>query len=225
MTTTAEPWEFWIDVGGTFTDCFARRPDGTLVRHKLLSSGVVKGTVATGSTRRLDRRSRPLSRSAPILERLAAAICSMPWGRPSAAPKWPSFARAKGVCSWQCRWPSIRRWGAAMSFLPPARRRWWRFAIYSVWPDGQPVPPVRVRLGTTRGTNALLTRRGAPRRWSPPGASATCCRSVIRTGQKSSSWPSTSRLRCRPPRSRSTSGSPPTARFCSSPTRRPSTAS
>ncbi|HLW11300.1 MAG TPA: hydantoinase B/oxoprolinase family protein [Casimicrobiaceae bacterium] len=30
-------WEFWIDRGGTFTDIVARRPDGTLVTHKLLS--------------------------------------------------------------------------------------------------------------------------------------------------------------------------------------------
>ena len=30
-------WEFWIDRGGTFTDVVARRPDGALVAHKLLS--------------------------------------------------------------------------------------------------------------------------------------------------------------------------------------------
>ena len=30
-------WEFWIDRGGTFTDVVARRPDGTLATHKLLS--------------------------------------------------------------------------------------------------------------------------------------------------------------------------------------------
>ena len=30
-------WEFWIDRGGTFTDLVARRPDGTLAVHKLLS--------------------------------------------------------------------------------------------------------------------------------------------------------------------------------------------
>jgi 5-oxoprolinase (ATP-hydrolysing) len=30
-------WEFWIDRGGTFTDVVARRPDGSLVTHKLLS--------------------------------------------------------------------------------------------------------------------------------------------------------------------------------------------
>ncbi|GIG71011.1 hydantoinase/oxoprolinase N-terminal domain-containing protein [Phytomonospora endophytica] len=31
-------WEFWIDRGGTFTDIVARRPDGTVVTHKLLSA-------------------------------------------------------------------------------------------------------------------------------------------------------------------------------------------
>ena len=30
-------WQFWIDRGGTFTDIVARRPDGTLSTHKLLS--------------------------------------------------------------------------------------------------------------------------------------------------------------------------------------------
>ena len=33
-------WQFWIDVGGTFTDCFARAPDGTESELKLLSSGI-----------------------------------------------------------------------------------------------------------------------------------------------------------------------------------------
>jgi 5-oxoprolinase (ATP-hydrolysing) len=30
-------WQFWVDRGGTFTDIVARRPDGGLVTHKLLS--------------------------------------------------------------------------------------------------------------------------------------------------------------------------------------------
>ena len=30
-------WQFWIDRGGTFTDVVARRPDGGLLTHKLLS--------------------------------------------------------------------------------------------------------------------------------------------------------------------------------------------
>lgn len=41
MTTQASPapsrWQFWIDRGGTFTDIVAKRPDGSLTTHKLLS--------------------------------------------------------------------------------------------------------------------------------------------------------------------------------------------
>ncbi|MCZ7658059.1 MAG: hydantoinase B/oxoprolinase family protein [Xanthobacteraceae bacterium] len=34
---STDSWDFWIDRGGTFTDVVGRRPDGTLVAHKLLS--------------------------------------------------------------------------------------------------------------------------------------------------------------------------------------------
>ncbi|AKB84407.1 hydantoinase B/oxoprolinase family protein [Methanococcoides methylutens] len=33
----SKKWQFWIDRGGTFTDVVARRPDGRIVTHKLLS--------------------------------------------------------------------------------------------------------------------------------------------------------------------------------------------
>ena len=35
--TSSSRWQFWIDRGGTFTDIVAKKPDGTLVTHKLLS--------------------------------------------------------------------------------------------------------------------------------------------------------------------------------------------
>ena len=36
-STASRRWQFWIDRGGTFTDLVARRPDGQLLTHKLLS--------------------------------------------------------------------------------------------------------------------------------------------------------------------------------------------
>ncbi len=36
-THTSSRWQFWIDRGGTFTDIVAKRPDGELITHKLLS--------------------------------------------------------------------------------------------------------------------------------------------------------------------------------------------
>jgi 5-oxoprolinase (ATP-hydrolysing) len=37
MTQPQGTWDFWIDRGGTFTDVVGRRPDGSLVAHKVLS--------------------------------------------------------------------------------------------------------------------------------------------------------------------------------------------
>ncbi|MSP95757.1 MAG: 5-oxoprolinase [Betaproteobacteria bacterium] len=37
MNSPLPRWQFWIDRGGTFTDVVARRPDGVLLTHKLLS--------------------------------------------------------------------------------------------------------------------------------------------------------------------------------------------
>src|SRR3954469_13924611 len=39
MAASSHParWQFWIDRGGTFTDVIARKPDGSLATHKLLS--------------------------------------------------------------------------------------------------------------------------------------------------------------------------------------------
>lgn len=50
-------WEFWIDRGGTFTDIVARRPDGELVTHKLLSEnpGQYEDAALAGIRHLLDR--------------------------------------------------------------------------------------------------------------------------------------------------------------------------
>ena len=38
LSTHIDPrWQFWIDRGGTFTDIVGKRPDGSLITHKLLS--------------------------------------------------------------------------------------------------------------------------------------------------------------------------------------------
>jgi len=48
-----EPWEFWVDRGGTFTDIVARRPDGALVAHKLLSVSPAYRDAAVAGIRHL----------------------------------------------------------------------------------------------------------------------------------------------------------------------------
>ena len=46
-------WQFWIDRGGTFTDIVARRPDGALLTHKLLSESSLYEDAAIQGIREL----------------------------------------------------------------------------------------------------------------------------------------------------------------------------
>ena len=46
-------WQFWIDRGGTFTDIVARRPDGALLTHKLLSESTLYDDAAIHGIREL----------------------------------------------------------------------------------------------------------------------------------------------------------------------------
>ncbi len=153
-------WEFWIDVGGTFTDSFARAPDGALRHYKVLSSGVVKGAVGEGSTalqifdaaRRADPANiwtgyrlrlldeRGATRFETTVKRFDRDTAAFELAQPLAADPRPG-ERYELSCDAEAPIVAIRY----LLGIPLAR----------------PLPPITVRLGTTRGTNALITRRGA----------------------------------------------------------------
>jgi 5-oxoprolinase (ATP-hydrolysing) len=61
---SADDWEFWIDRGGTFTDIVARRPDGLLLTHKLLSDNPehYRDAAAAGIAYLLKRHGAPADR-------------------------------------------------------------------------------------------------------------------------------------------------------------------
>ncbi|WP_330456616.1 hydantoinase B/oxoprolinase family protein [Streptomyces sp. NBC_00820] len=46
-------WQFWVDRGGTFTDIVARRPDGRLLTHKLLSESPAYADAAVAGVREI----------------------------------------------------------------------------------------------------------------------------------------------------------------------------
>ncbi len=155
----APQWEFWIDVGGTFTDCLAKAPDGTIRRHKLLSSGVTKGHVGPGSTREvlvdLARRNDPP-------EFWAGWEASLVSGEGATI----DTARVIGFdaeCG-QLRLSGLKTdpiAGAAYELQCGEEAPVVAIRYLLALPLAKPVPPVQLRLGTTRGTNALITRSGA----------------------------------------------------------------
>lgn len=162
MPAMQRPQDFWIDVGGTFTDCIARRPDGTLATHKLLSSGIYLGTVAPGSTATELRD--PARRADPPGFFNGWQASRLTGGRDHAA------AGALRIAQFDPAGGSLRL-DRPLSTPPTPGMR---YALHCGreapilgihWLSGThpdtPLGPIRVRLGTTRGTNALLQRRGA----------------------------------------------------------------
>ena len=159
MNENAANWQFWIDVGGTFTDCVARRPDGRLVTHKLLSTGQTLTTCTAAST--------PLRWQDPALRSAPAGYyegwqfsCVLP-GYGPARRTVRRFDPAEGTLEFDAPFPADPAPGTRGELgggeeAPVAGIRWLlgRKA-------GEEIGPVRVRLGTTRATNALLERRGA----------------------------------------------------------------
>jgi 5-oxoprolinase (ATP-hydrolysing) len=157
--------EVWCDVGGTFTDCFVVLANQHRRSIKVLSSGVVKGHIdrVVGHNEIIDS-----SRGFPCDafwvgarfhwldqdgRRIWSSTCSdhaMATGRLGLAEEIPQSlisAVGKRRCSYELQ-PEIEAPVLATRLL---------LAI----PLSQPLPALSVRLGTTRGTNALLTRRGA----------------------------------------------------------------
>lgn len=155
----AAKWEFWIDVGGTFTDCLAKAPDGSLRQHKLLSSGVAKGRISASSS--LDAIVDPERRSDP-------ADFWTGWRLSIVGEDGHELDRAT-VTAFDPSSGQLRLSGLAWTPLanaPYELRCDLDAPVVAIryllrLPLSAPVPPIILRLGTTRGTNALITRGGA----------------------------------------------------------------
>lgn len=173
----------WLDVGGTFTDCVVRFPDGRLRHTKVLSSGLTKGRIAPGSPP--GELWDPLRASDPtdfwksaqvrvfssVGEQLAVATVlgsgpvehSVSSGCTSASggartSDSSAYGRLRlDISSVSDHWPSDAFYELDAHLPAPVLAVRWLLGLA----PGSPLPNLQVRLGTTRGTNALLTRRGA----------------------------------------------------------------
>lgn len=153
-------WEFWIDVGGTFTDSFALRPDGQLARYKTLSSGVVKGAAGPGSSpsqvvdpaRRGDPDAMWTGFRFRLLDEHGATAQETTVTRFDPQSATLELAEPLDVDP-----PPGARYELSADIEAPLVAIRYLLGV----PLAQPLPDLTVRLGTTRGTNALITRHGA----------------------------------------------------------------
>jgi 5-oxoprolinase (ATP-hydrolysing) len=152
--------EFWIDVGGTFTDCIGCLEDGRVVRHKVLSSGVTKGRAGAGSDR--GRIVDPARQADPpgYWQGYALRVLDHE-GHSTGESRVARFDAATGAFDLDSPLSDEPQPGQVYELTSGEESPLLaiRYALGLLL--DAPLPPISVRLGTTKGTNALLTRRGA----------------------------------------------------------------
>lgn len=156
----SDGWDFWIDVGGTFTDCLGRDPTGQTHTHKLLSNGVYRGSVDSHSNRQVIFSSGRKSDPPRFFEGFRFHLLDH-LGRIVDSRRVESFEPAS--TSLVLDQPlSIDPVPGMLYELDSSEEA----PVLGIrWLLGKPlsveVGHCSVRLGTTRGTNALLERQGA----------------------------------------------------------------
>jgi 5-oxoprolinase (ATP-hydrolysing) len=156
----SSPWEFWLDVGGTFTDCLAKLPDGTIVSHKLLSSGITKGSINRGSTADRILDSQRINDPANFWVGYDFTLLDAQ-GQPLTTAKVSGFNRESGELTLDSPLVNAPEIGSGYELSCGLEAPVLAIRYLMGLQLNQPIPPVSLRLGTTRGTNALLTRTGA----------------------------------------------------------------
>lgn len=151
----SQTFQVWCDIGGTFTDCIIVSPDGTEKSTKVLSHGVLYCQAI--STHQPNRIFVESLRHYPQNFWNGAAIRALDGsGAPRLISTCSSFEDGYLILkdAAPTNWHTIEI-DAGLEAPVLATR------ILLRCPLEEPLPPLEIRLGTTRGTNALLTRTGA----------------------------------------------------------------
>ena len=150
-------WQIWIDTGGTFTDCLALDPHGTLRRAKVLSSSALRAVVVEVEAPDTLRIAEEWGAAAGVVDGLELRIL----GADARPARIASYDPASGRMRLE-RGMDGARPGAAVEVRSAEEAPILAARLVTGTAFGAPLPPLAMRLATTRGTNALLERRGAP---------------------------------------------------------------
>ncbi|MHC4305180.1 MAG: hydantoinase B/oxoprolinase family protein [Planctomycetota bacterium] len=151
-----KPWRIWIDTGGTFTDCLALDPAGQLHRAKVLSSGALRGRLR----RQIDTRRLEIDQRWGVSDEFVRGF-RFRWLDLEHEPvPVAAYDAASSVIELQGPVPPC---AAGHCFELRSGVEAPILAAQIVTGAGQvaALPGIEMRLATTRGTNALLERRGA----------------------------------------------------------------
>ncbi|MHC4415534.1 MAG: hydantoinase B/oxoprolinase family protein [Planctomycetota bacterium] len=163
MGLLAPPWHIWIDTGGTFTDCLARDPAGELHQAKVLSSGALRGRMR----RAIDARRLAVIEKWGVPDDFIRGFRFHWLARPHDGVAVAGYDAAASVIELEGTLPDPPLAEAGVGpeppfeALSPAEAPILAARMVTRTPADGRLPPIEMRLATTRGTNALLERAGA----------------------------------------------------------------
>ncbi|CCH03442.1 5-oxoprolinase (ATP-hydrolyzing) [Fibrella aestuarina BUZ 2] len=137
-------WQIWIDTGGTFTDGLALDPTGTLHRTKVLSSSRLRGQLIDG------RLIAPWL-VAPIFDGYTLRLVDTDETYPVLSLSVDGHLQLAGGT-----YPA----NATVELYTSEEAPVLAARLLTQTPLSQSFPALDMRLGTTKGTNALLERKG-----------------------------------------------------------------
>ncbi len=154
-------WQVWVETGGTFTDCIARDGRGELHRAKVLSSSALRGTVVeTLGPKRLRIRERWNAPSAFVRQMPFVLLGNANDSETNVAPIIAAYDADAKILDFDAPIPFPITPGAAFEIRFPYEAPILAARLVTRTLPEQSLPPLALRVATTRGTNALLTRRG-----------------------------------------------------------------
>ncbi len=156
FTRMQEKWKIHIDTGGTFTDCMAYSPEGEKIRVKVLSSSSLKASVLE-----VDMEGKRLKIKAAwhVAKGLFVGYRCGIEGLGQIA-RIAENDPATGWVKLTHGHPALRA-GTLVEFISTEEAPILAARLATKTPLSAPLPPLDMRLGSTKGTNALLERKGA----------------------------------------------------------------
>lgn len=154
---SAAPWQIWIDTGGTFTDCLARDPRGRLHRAKVLSSSALRATVQKSLAPDALRIREEWGAPQGLVDGFEVRLLGM--RHPPA--RVTTYDLKTRTVYLDRPLPELPSAGTTIELASPDEAPILAAKLATQTPYGGRLPPLSMRLATTRGTNALLERHGA----------------------------------------------------------------
>ncbi len=149
-------WKIWIDTGGTFTDCIGISPEGTFRRLKIPSNSALKGKVV----KQIDAQSFQLQTQWPVQHDLFKNFNLTVLGRKKfecrivSVDLMHSIVRVNKIISGKIAGATVEI--SSGEEVPVLAAR-----FLTETPLNKKFPLIEMKLGSTKGTNAILERKGA----------------------------------------------------------------